>query len=72
MESTLAPTRQLLTVRETAARLAISEKSVRRLIGAGIMPSVRVSVGAVRIERGELDDWISERRTAPDDGWSSS
>jgi excisionase family DNA binding protein len=61
---TLAPDRPLLTIGETASRLAISESTVRRLIGAGILPAVRVSAGAIRIEAAELDDWLEERRTA--------
>lgn len=60
---TLAQDRPLLTIAETASTLAISETTVRRLIGAGILPAVRVSAGAIRIERDELDAWLSERRT---------
>ena len=61
--SVLAPDSRLLTVRETAERLTVSEKTVRRLIGAGIMPAVRVSAGAIRVERDELEEWLAERRT---------
>ena len=61
--SVLAPDSRLLTVRETAERLTVSEKTVRRLIGAGIMPAVRVSAGAIRGERDELEEWLAERRT---------
>jgi excisionase family DNA binding protein len=64
MVETIAPGRQLLTIQQTAERLSISETTVRRLIGAGILPAVRISAGAIRIERDELADWINERRTA--------
>lgn len=61
--TTLAPDRPLLTIGETATVLAISETTVRRLIGAGILPAVRVSAGAIRVERDELAGWVGERRT---------
>jgi excisionase family DNA binding protein len=64
--------RELLTIPETASRLRVSEKTVRRLVRAGILPAVRVSAGAIRIEADELDDWLDERRTHQDAGASSS
>lgn len=69
---TIAPDRQLLTIAATAETLSISETTVRRLIGAGILPAVRVSAGAIRVEREELADWISERRTESAVGPGSS
>jgi excisionase family DNA binding protein len=67
---TLVQERQFLTVRETAERLRLSEKTVRRLIAAEILPSVRVSPGAIRIEAGELDGWLDLTRVpnVSDDG----
>jgi excisionase family DNA binding protein len=56
--------RELLTFPETASELRVSEKTVRRLVSAGILPAVRVSADAIRVERAELDDWLEERRTA--------
>jgi excisionase family DNA binding protein len=63
--STLVPERQLLTVRETAERLAISEKSVRRRVRAGVIPALRLGHkgSAIRIPADELAGWIDERRT---------
>jgi excisionase family DNA binding protein len=61
---TLDVSRPLLTIGEAAERLRVSDTTVRRLIGAGVLPAVRVTSGAIRIEREELADWISERRTA--------
>jgi excisionase family DNA binding protein len=58
--------RPLLTVAETASRLALSEKTVRRFVSAGIMPAVRVSAGAIRVEADELGEWLEEPRTSSD------
>lgn len=58
--STLAPERQLLTVRETAERLRVSEKSVRRRIAAGVIPAVSLGGpgSAVRVPADELERWL--------------
>jgi excisionase family DNA binding protein len=61
---TAAPESQFVTVAAAAETLSISETTVRRLIGAGLLPAVRVSPGALRIERNELAGWISGRRAA--------
>jgi excisionase family DNA binding protein len=49
-------TRPLLSVRSAAARLSVSEKTVRRLIDGGL-PALRVG-GQVRIDAVELECWI--------------
>jgi excisionase family DNA binding protein len=64
--NTLASDRPLLTIGETAEKLSVSETTVRRLIGAGILPAVRVSPGAIRVEADELAGWLEERRTSND------
>ncbi|MBA2359824.1 MAG: helix-turn-helix domain-containing protein [Actinobacteria bacterium] len=58
--STLTPDRQLLTVREAAARLAISEKSVRRRIKDGTILAVRLGGpgSALRVPADELERWL--------------
>ena len=61
---TLDVGRPLLTIGEAAERLRVSDTTVRRLIGAGVLPAVRVTPSAIRIEADELADWILERRTA--------
>jgi excisionase family DNA binding protein len=48
--------RPLLSVRAVAARLSVSEKTVRRLIEGGL-PALRVG-GQVRIDAVELECWI--------------
>jgi excisionase family DNA binding protein len=55
--STIAPDRPLLTVREAAARLRVSEKTVRRLIGAEILPALRIG-GSIRVDPDELQAWL--------------
>jgi len=49
--------RPLLTVRETAQRLHVSEKTVRRLIAAELVPALRVG-GSIRVDEQELEDWL--------------
>jgi excisionase family DNA binding protein len=48
-----------LTVRETAAFLRQSERSIRRKIHAGEIPAVRLGdFGPLRIDRRELEAWL--------------
>ena len=56
--ATLDPSRPLLTVEETAQRLHVSEKTVRRLIGAEVLPALRVSSRLLRVDPDELDSWL--------------
>jgi excisionase family DNA binding protein len=52
---------RLLTVAETAAKLAVSEKTVRRLIYAGILPAYRIGNGKgshLRIDPSEVAAWL--------------
>jgi excisionase family DNA binding protein len=54
-------TPQLLTVREVADRLKLSEKSVRRRIASGDLPAVRLggSRGTqLRVDERELDQYV--------------
>lgn len=55
--STPVSQRFLLTVAETAAKLHVSEKTVRRLIAKGALPALRVG-GAVRVDPLELDEFL--------------
>ena len=63
--STLAPDRPLLTVREAGAQLRVSEKTVRRLIGAEILPALRIG-GSIRVDPDQLQAWLY--RDVSDDG----
>ena len=49
--------RPLLTVREVAERLAVSEKTVRRLIERGELPVLRVGV-QIRVDAAQLEAWL--------------
>jgi len=53
----------LLTVRDTARRLALCEKSVRTLIGSGELRAVRIG-RAVRVSPLDLADFIERARNA--------
>jgi excisionase family DNA binding protein len=57
--STLATDRPLLTVRDTAAMLRVSEKTVRRLIDNEFLPALRVG-GSIRISADDLDTWLEK------------
>jgi excisionase family DNA binding protein len=63
--------RPLLGVRSVAAKLAVSEKTVRRLIEAGQLPALRVG-GQIRIDPGELEHWLfdSAPKTPADEATS--
>lgn len=51
----------LLTVRKVAERLATSEKTVRRLIDAGDLPTIRFGRN-LRIAPADLDRFIAAHR----------
>ena len=67
--STAASSRRLLTVQEVAARLGVSEKTVRRRIADGLLPAVQLGHyrHALRVDAAELDDWLETRRTTKDE-----
>ncbi|MGH3084697.1 MAG: helix-turn-helix domain-containing protein [Gaiellaceae bacterium] len=53
---------RLLSVRETAELLDVTEKTVRRLIQAGIgFPALQLAGkgSSIRIPAHELDDWLN-------------
>jgi excisionase family DNA binding protein len=51
----------LLTIGEAARRLAVSERSIWRIIAAGRLPVVRVGA-APRIDPGDLRRYIEARK----------
>ena len=55
----------MLTVRETAALLHISEKTVYKTIEQGTLPHVRFG-RVIRIPRFGLERWIAEQAGVPD------
>jgi excisionase family DNA binding protein len=50
----------LLTVREAAAYLSVSEVTVRRLVKAGSVPHARV-LNSIRFRVADLDQYLAER-----------
>lgn len=53
-----------LTVSEVASELAISEKTVRRLIKQGELPAGWISERKTYVRREDLDAFVESRRTA--------
>ena len=56
----LGPDDRLLTVREVAAYLGVSAKTVERKARLGMLPSLRV-FGRVRFRRSDVASWLAER-----------
>jgi excisionase family DNA binding protein len=58
----------LLTIRETAALLKQSERSIRRKIADGSLPAFRLgdATEPLRVPLTELRTWLEQRRTSPD------
>ena len=52
---------RLLTYSETAARLSVSERQVKRLIASGLLRRVRVGAAA-RVHTDELTDYLTTLR----------
>lgn len=63
--SVAAPHRRMLTLAEVADRLAVSDKTARRLIARGELPCVQLGGrrSALRIDEDQLDAWLDRRRT---------
>jgi excisionase family DNA binding protein len=52
---------RMLTVAEVAAKLSVSEKTVRRLISSGMLPAYRLGEGKgsrLRIDPDEVGEWL--------------
>jgi excisionase family DNA binding protein len=52
---------RLMTVKQAAEYLGLSQKAVRHKIAEGTIPAVREG-SRVRLDRGDLDHWIDLRR----------
>lgn len=53
-----------LNMREVAARLGISERTVRRMVTSGALPASRIG-GSIRISSEDLAQYVESRRIAP-------
>lgn len=58
----------LLTLPEVAARLRVSQKSVRRLIASGDIP-VQLVGGAYRFRETDIDAYLNDHRVASIGNW---
>lgn len=54
---------QLITQREAAARLTISERTFRMLVATGQIPVVRVSPRRVVVDPADIAAYIDQRRS---------
>jgi excisionase family DNA binding protein len=63
-------TRPMLNCRQVAARLGISERSVRAMFDEGVLPSVMVGPGggSRRCLQADLDEYIGRQRLAREGG----
>jgi excisionase family DNA binding protein len=57
MGVTDAPSR-LLTLDEVADRLRLSRRTVERMVGAELLPALRVGRRAIRVDPDELEAWL--------------
>ena len=66
---------EILTIKQVAVYLQVTERTIYRLAAAGGIPAFKVG-GSWRFRRGDLDQWIAGRigkMSAPDgDGMSAS
>jgi excisionase family DNA binding protein len=69
--TTVASERRLLTIREVAARLRVSESTVHRLIARDEIPSLQLGGRrkAIRIDEAEFEAWLygAQPTTGTDD-----
>lgn len=56
----------LLTAREVAEALGMSNETILRWTRAGKLPAIRLPSGAIRYRESDLDQWIAARATSPD------
>ncbi|MEW5992801.1 MAG: helix-turn-helix domain-containing protein [Pseudomonadota bacterium] len=58
---------EILTIREVADYLKVTERTIYRLAGAKKIPAFKVG-GTWRFSRAEIDQWIKLQSSAADDG----
>ena len=56
-------TRELWTVAEAAEHMGCSEKTVRRLISGGLLPSINVSARLTRLDPADVEIYLASRKT---------
>lgn len=58
---------EILTIREVADYLKVTERTIYRLAGTKKIPAFKGG-GTWRFSRGQIDQWIKQQSTAPDEG----
>lgn len=53
----------LMTVKEAGEALRLSERTIRSLLGRGVLPFVRTSPGRIGILPSDLDAYVRARRS---------
>jgi len=61
-------TGRLLTGRQVADLLNVSQKTVLRWALEGELPSIRLSNRAIRFREQAIDDWLEQREATPAQG----
>jgi excisionase family DNA binding protein len=56
--------RILLSVPEAARVLGVNPRSVYRLVGARVIPAIRLGTRRIAIPRRELEEWASDQAAA--------
>ena len=56
---------KLMRIREAAAYLGVSRRTLEGLMGAGRIPTLRER-SLARLDRGDLDKWIEMRKSSVD------
>lgn len=59
---------QLLTVKEAAKALAVSESTIRRMVGLQKIPSIQVE-GAVRLDIADLKEYVKRNKSRVHEVW---
>ena len=54
----------LLTVADAAARLSVSQRTLRSLVALGRLRVIRVSPGRIAIDPADLRDYVARQRHA--------
>lgn len=55
---------RLLSLKETAQRLTLSERALRSLIAQGILPTVQLTTHRKAVAESDLEAWVASRRTS--------
>lgn len=57
--TTTTPAQRYVSLKESAAYLGVTERTIRNFIARGEIPAYRIGSRAIRIDRGDLDRIIT-------------